>query len=190
MMLVREAFPARSVSLLRLDHIGSQRGELIARADTGGLPVVSSDSLAPPVIQDIPPGLINAFARSTPACLAIETGAICGLPIETGSGSPPGLLLVELDQVLNEEDWEALERFARFYVNYTRLLDDSEQDTLTQLFNRKTFDESFDRLLADDRLLPPPPDQEERRENAGPEETKRHWPAVADIDFFKKMNDT
>lgn len=187
---IREAFPARSVSLLRLEHLGNNTGELVARADSAGLTVVSGDSTEPPLSHAIPPELAASFVRSTPACLPTKNGALCGLPIETGAGSQPGLLLIELDHTLNAEDWEALERFARFYVNYTRLLDDSEQDTLTQLFNRKTFDESFDRLLADDRLLPPPPDQSERRAPDRPAEEKCHWLAVADIDFFKKVNDT
>jgi diguanylate cyclase (GGDEF)-like protein len=186
---IRETFPARSVTLLRLNAIDSHRGELVARSDDAGLTVVAADCLDPPESYPIPRELATVFARSTPACLNLENGALCGLPIESVAGTPPSLLLIELDQTLNGEDWEALERFARFYVNYTRLLDDSEQDTLTQLFNRKTFDESFDRLLADDRRLPPPPDQPERRAPPRGDE-KRLWLAVADIDLFKKVNDS
>lgn len=186
---IRESFPARTVSLLQLESPSSLHGDLVARASASGLTVISCDSLAPPESCAIPADLATAFARSTPACMTTSDGAICGLPIEAGPGSPPGLLLVELEQPLNGEDWEALERFARFYVNYMRLLDDSVQDTLTQLFNRKTFDESFDRLLADDRVSPPPEEQPERRDPTLAAEEKRHWLAVADIDFFKKVND-
>lgn len=187
---IRETFPARSVTLLRLNAIDSQSGELVARSDSSGLTVVAGDCLDPPAIYPIPRELAIVFARSTPACLNQKDGVICGLPIESVAGSSPSLLLIELDQTLNGEDWEALERFARFYVNYTRLLDDSEQDTLTQLYNRKTFDESFDRLLADDRHLPPPPDLPERRAPLPRGDEKRLWLAVADIDFFKKVNDS
>ena len=186
---IRESFPARSVALLQLDPSTSHCGELIARADECGLTLFSGDSQSAPEICQIPAGIDLSLASSSPACFSTTDGAICGLPMEAGPGSPAKLLLIELDQPLNNEDWEALERFARFYVNYIRLLDDSEQDTLTQLFNRKTFDESFDRLLADDSTTPPPTDQSERREPPIAAEEERRWLAVADIDFFKKVND-
>ena len=185
---IRESFPARSVSLLRLDRLDNPAGELVARANTEGITVAIDDHPNTQEMLAIPATLTETFALGKPACMVTANGAICGLPIETGAGASPGLLLIELDRSLAPEDWEALERFARFYVNYTRLLDDSEQDTLTQLLNRKTFDDSFDRLLADDRLLPPPVEQDERR--TPPPEEKSHWLAVADIDFFKKVNDT
>ena len=181
---IRESFPARSVSLLRLDTINSPVGELIAQADANGLTVADSEGSEQPEIRPIPPEFISAM-DPTP----ISRGKHCALPLDCGPGSQPSLLLIELDSPLGLDGLETIERFARFYTNYLRLLNDSEQDTLTQLFNRKTFDQSFDRLLSEDRQEPAPEGQPERRTDSEPAAEKTHWLAVADIDFFKKVND-
>ena len=76
----------------------------------------------------------------------------------------------------------------RIYGNQIRLLDYSELDTLTRLLNRKTFDETFDRLLA-------LPSADEIGQALG---ERRHqvysgepaWLCVIDIDHFKRINDS
>lgn len=74
----------------------------------------------------------------------------------------------------------------RIYGNHLGLIDYSETDTLTSLLNRKTFDEAFDRLLTvrtrAGRAMP----AIERRQLAEPQ----HWLAVADVDHFKRVNDS
>ncbi len=78
------------------------------------------------------------------------------------------------------------------YQNYQSLLDYSERDALTGLFNRKTFDEQFTRQSAAgdgayaeaSELLVSPDDGTE----AG-HEPVRQWLAVVDIDHFKLVND-
>ncbi len=69
------------------------------------------------------------------------------------------------------------------YQNYQNLLDYSERDALTGLFNRKTFDEEFSRRLA------------ANAHNAiglgpeGAEQDTQQWLAVVDVDHFKQVND-
>ena len=73
------------------------------------------------------------------------------------------------------------------YKNYLSLLDYSERDALTGLFNRKTFDEQFARHAASAALAqgtePGTPCADEQH---GP---RQQWLAVVDIDHFKQVND-
>ncbi|MFN3861892.1 MAG: GGDEF domain-containing protein [Roseateles sp.] len=75
----------------------------------------------------------------------------------------------------------------RIYHNFQALLDYSERDTLTGLLNRKTFDESFLKVLSD---LPVRHDAnydvEDRRHEAA---TPHYVLGVIDIDHFKSVND-
>lgn len=75
------------------------------------------------------------------------------------------------------------------YCNYQSLLDYSERDALTGLFNRKTFDEQFTRYAF--AIAPHEAhsvDRDERRHDSN-DEPKGHWLGVVDIDHFKQVND-
>jgi len=78
--------------------------------------------------------------------------------------------------------------FLKVYQNHINLINDAECDTLTGLFNRKTFEARIHRILAMQR---------EACNNAGhfnaerraPRPGQHHWLAVVDIDHFKRIND-
>lgn len=78
--------------------------------------------------------------------------------------------------------------FTAIYANHRSLLDYSQRDSLTDLLNRKTFDENFSKIL---RSLA----QYDAPSGIQPEERRHHdanqnqWLAVIDIDFFKRVND-
>lgn len=81
-----------------------------------------------------------------------------------------------------QHDMDILNGVIAVFMNYLSLLEDSQQDTLTGLLNRKTFEHGFSALLTS--LSPRSHDQERRTV-----QTEKHWLAVIDIDHFKRIND-
>lgn len=83
---------------------------------------------------------------------------------------------------------EMAEAFIAIYANHRSLLDYSQRDSLTNLLNRKTFDENFSKVLRSLARpdLPSGFPQEERRHH---DASRNQWLAVIDIDHFKRVND-
>ena len=88
---------------------------------------------------------------------------------------------------VQREHAEGVETLVRIFANQIRLLDYSELDSLTRLLNRKTFDETFDRLLisASDGACGKVSDEHRAHEKNSPA-----WLGVIDIDHFKRINDS
>jgi len=87
-------------------------------------------------------------------------------------------------EIANDSDYsqqtlDVINGIVEVYRNYQSLLDYSERDALTGLFNRKTFDEQFSRHARDNG-------GNGRTQEDNPE---AHWLAVVDIDHFKQVND-
>jgi diguanylate cyclase (GGDEF)-like protein len=92
-----------------------------------------------------------------------------------------GLIEIELDRErdsLSPRDVRLIGGVLRLLGNHLAVLDYGQRDTLTGLLNRKTFDQSFDKILERNRILSRDPG------NAVPA-----WFAIADIDRFKTIND-
>lgn len=104
------------------------------------------------------------------------------------SNSVMAIVVAETMNLPDAEKAEEASRFLNFFGNYVGLLDYSELDSLTGLNNRKTYEETFERLLASIPVAG-------RNPEAGPE--RRHdeadqsyWLGEIDIDHFKRINDT
>jgi len=96
-----------------------------------------------------------------------------------------GALMLESEDALDHVR-SMVEGFARIYGNYIALLNDSERDKLTGLYNRRSFEQRLQRLLKLQR-------QRARTPSTcgvpGDGETTLFL-AILDIDHFKRINDT
>lgn len=81
--------------------------------------------------------------------------------------------------------------YFQIYRNYLKLLNDSEYDALTGLFNRRTFDRDLDKLITEWQtratVLNKGVNDEINRRDIGNKNS--NWLAVVDVDFFKRIND-
>ena len=98
------------------------------------------------------------------------------------------ILAYEHNQADSVEYAEMIASLARIYGSQIKLLDYSELDTLTGLLNRKTFDETFERLLIASSAAAPDEISHDQRESPG--ERAPAWLCVIDIDHFKRVNDS
>ncbi|TAN50498.1 MAG: GGDEF domain-containing protein [Methylococcaceae bacterium] len=99
-----------------------------------------------------------------------------------------GYVVLFTQQELTDTEMQIVQGLLSIVKNFYALLLDSQQDKLTGLLNRKTFDESIEKLCAPAESENNPQSENERRKLPAGE----HWPnwlAVIDIDFFKQVND-
>ena len=111
---------------------------------------------------------------------------ITACPYATEQRSSEGWLIVEGSRPFTAQH-SLIAGMAAIYGNYLSIIDVTENDTLTGLRNRKTFDDRIGRILGMSRSSEPANDPSERRHS---DTDSAHWLGVLDIDHFKRVNDT
>lgn len=117
-----------------------------------------------------------------------DTGKATTIFPTFGSCEVIGYIVIHTEHSLPPQQAKVVDGILLIYQNYYKLLNDAQTDKLTGLLNRKTFDESFDKIFisickkSQAGLYP-----NNRRRAQGVES---YWLAVMDIDHFKQVNDT
>lgn len=99
-----------------------------------------------------------------------------------------GVFEVDSAEPLDASAERIVDAVLRIYRNFQSLLDYGERDMLTGLLNRKSFDDSFMKALAEvnARSASPPDEGGSGRRSA---RHSQHYLGVIDIDHFKSVND-
>jgi diguanylate cyclase (GGDEF)-like protein len=141
----------------------------------------------PPDIEAMPiaayPGARDAIAKHDHFEQAEPNHYRCWIPVYAGE-TPVACFELENSRPLTEHQIDLAAGIIGLYRNYRSLLEDSQQDTLTGLSNRKTFDRSLAHFLTSASDAAETPGSERRHGNSSD-----HWLAVIDIDHFKRVND-
>ena len=98
-------------------------------------------------------------------------------------------VVIESRRPNSNNDVKIIQGLLQIYRNFCHLLEDAQRDQLTGLLNRKTFDESIQRIIGMSASLTPSHQQERDRRNSE-EGVAHYWLGLVDIDNFKRVNDT
>ncbi|MES2948971.1 MAG: GGDEF domain-containing protein [Pseudomonadota bacterium] len=119
-----------------------------------------------------------------------QAGYVARFPMTVAEGATLwGVAEVTSTKTLTPEDRQDATRLLTMYGNILDMLDYSERDALTGLWNRKPFDDLFYKTLkpTEPQEADVSPDGVEHRAANSP---SNFWLAMVDIDHFKMVNDT
>lgn len=100
----------------------------------------------------------------------------------------PFLILVQSCQQPTEWEQKAVHGIFKVYANHVALIEKTQRDKLTSLFNRETLDDEITKILVSrESELFEEDITKTRRSRSG---QARNWLGIMDIDHFKQINDT
>jgi diguanylate cyclase (GGDEF)-like protein len=137
------------------------------------------------VSEDVKIAINEMLASGNHSCV-IKTGEVCRDLFQIHkSRSQQVFLIVTSNSSLTSLNSYLVSGMLQIYRNFCDVLREGQTDPLTGLYNRKTFDESINKVFS---LIPSEEDDQypEKRRKEHPD---IYWLVMVDIDHFKLVND-
>ena len=171
--VVGEEDNARWLTCCRLDANAQEPVRDIVGVDLSALPLLASVSYWQTALNS---GNVQKMGDCPYATVFPNGNAALGVV---------GVMELLTTKRLSATQCDTISAVLKIYSNLQGLLDYGEKDTLTELLNRKTFDDAFFKAAIE-------LNRNQRNMNAdrrGASSNHSYWLAVIDIDFFKRVND-
>lgn len=188
---LNELFPAQDLRLFRVrTHAGSHELSLLAYCVNS---VIVSIDNNPKILADnseMSRAISRAIDSGDVEVTAAENGeSNVVYPAFDAHGDTFACLVITTNLVPSSGDQRLVYGILRVYSNYLSLIEKTQKDKLTGLFNRETLDNEITKILVrqnvnfEEELTSS--DDMRRRAYA-----VKYWLGVIDIDHFKSINDT
>ena len=187
---LNELFPSQDLRLFRVrENSGAHELSLLAFCVNGV--IVSSDENPRLMTEqsDLSETIFKAIKNADVELTSTENGKWNVVyPAFDANGVIFAVLLISTDLVPSNGDQRLIYGILRVYSNYLALIEKTQKDKLTGLFNRETLDNEITKILVrqgshfSEQLTSP---NDSRRRTFA----VKYWLGVIDIDNFKTIND-
>lgn len=178
---LEEFIRPQELLILKLDRHGTPCYQLRLRQETYEITV---DDIA--IAEDIRAAIDMVRTAGQPFNRRLVSGAILTIWPLLHLKTVEVVLITITAQSLSKLDSYLVNGMLGVYRNFFTVLNEAQRDQLTGLANRKTFDDIIHKISTQ-RPLPTEPVDRERRSDG---DLPLFWLGMADLDHFKRVNDT
>ncbi len=171
------------LSILKLDRRGNPCYRLHLKQ--AKYEVITGDISIP---EDVSAVVEFVYSTKQPFTRQTESGALLTAWHILQTKAQDVFLVLQAENELSKLDSHIISGFLQIYRNFYEILSESQRDQLTGLANRKTFDEIVNRIHCMSAPSTDPVPIERR--NSVDEDRVGYWLGMADIDNFKRINDS